>query len=178
MNPLYKLLHLNLTERVILVLRRHWFVFFKKVLVFLIWNLAPVIIYAILNNFYPEIIVSENSMALLLLLGSGFYLFLWLTLFYTFTDYYLDMWVVTNQEIIDVKQKGLFHRVVVKQPLSRIQDVEAKSQGFSQTFLNYGEVKIQTAGAEGKFVFEEIPNPYKIADKINDLVKKQIYPVK
>ena len=165
MNPLYKLLHLNLTERVILVLRRHWFVFFKKVLVFLIWNLAPVIIYAILNNFYPEIIVSENSMALLLLLGSGFYLFLWLTLFYTFTDYYLDMWVVTNQEIIDVKQKGLFHRVVVKQPLSRIQDVEAKSQGFSQTFLNYGEVKIQPLALKGNSFLKKFPIPTKLLIK-------------
>jgi len=174
MNPLYKLFQLNLTEQVILVLRRHWFVFFKKVLIFLIWNAVPLIIYAILNNFFPKILVSYSANTLIIMGISAYYLFLWLVLFNTWVNYYLDMWVLTNQEIIDAKQKGLFNRSVARQPLNRVQDVKAISKGYCQTFFHYGNVEVQTAGENKNFIFEEVPNPFEVADKINDLVRKQI----
>jgi len=102
------------------------------------------------------------------------YLFLWLVLFNNWVNYYLDIWVVTNQEIISVDQKGLFNHTVARQPISRIQDVKATSQGYAQTFLNFGNVEIQTAGENANFIFEEVPSPFKVADKINDLAEKEI----
>ena len=174
MNPLYKLLQLNLTERVILVLRRHWFIFLKKVLTFLILIATPVIIYAIIVNFYPEILSQSSLVTLILMAISLCYLFLWLVLFNEWVNYYLDLWVVTNQEIISVDQKGLFNHTVARQLITRIQDVKAISKGYAQTFLNFGNVEIQTAGTEKNFIFEEIPSPFKVADQINDLTKKEI----
>jgi len=34
------------------------------------------------------------------------------------------------------------------------------------TILNYGNLKIQTAGTEPKFTFKEIPNPIKVKELI------------
>jgi len=176
MNPLYKLLQLNLTERVILILRRHWFIFFKKVLIFLVLISIPVIIYAIFVNFYPEILSQSNLVTLILMGISLGYLFLWLVLFNNWVNYYLDLWIVTNQKIISVDQKGLFNHTVARLPITRIQDVKANSKGYAQTFLNFGNVEIQTAGEEKNFIFEEIPNPFKVADQVNDLAEKEIKP--
>jgi len=174
MNPLYKLLHLNIGERVIFALHRHWFIFFKKVFTFLFWVAVPVIIYAILVNFFPEILAQGNWATLILMGISLYYLFLWLVLFNNWVNHYLDIWVVTNQEIISVDQKGLFNHIVSRQPISRVQDVQAKSKGYAATFFHFGDVTVQTAGAKNNFIFQQIPNPYKVADKINDLARKKI----
>ena len=174
MNPLYKLLHLNIGERVIFALHRHWFVFFKKVINFIYWVAVPVIIYAILVNFFPEILARGEQLTLILMGVSLYYLFLWLALFNYWVNFYLDIWVVTNQEIISVDQKGLFNHIVARQSLVRVQDVKAESKGYAATFFHFGNVTIQTAGAKNNFVFQQIPQPYKIADKINDLARKNL----
>ena len=125
-------------------------------------------------NFFPEILV-QGSWATLILMGiSLYYLFLWLVLFNYWINFYLDIWVITNQEIISVDQKGLFNHIVARQPISRVQDVKAESKGYAATFFHFGNVTIQTAGAKNNFIFQQIPNPFKIADKINDLTRKKL----
>ena len=39
-------------------------------------------------------------------------------------------------------------------------------RGLIPTFLDYGNLEIQTAGAEAKFMFEQIPHPNKVKDII------------
>lgn len=171
MDPLYKLLQLGLTERVILYLRRHWFIFFKKILLFLIEAAVPVLIYAGLINFLPNIFNNRQLILVLFMAAGIYYLFIWVMLFNSWLDYYLDIWVVTDKQVIDVRQNGIFNRLVVRQPLYRIQDVLAESKGVWSTIFHFGNVKIQTAGQEARFLLAEVHNPFEVAAKINDLIK-------
>jgi uncharacterized membrane protein YdbT with pleckstrin-like domain len=90
----------------------------------------------------------------------------WLFLFTAWVDYYLDVWIVTSERIVSMEQKGLFSRVTAELRLSRVQDVTSIQKGKMATFLNYGQVQVQTAAAQQEFVFEEIPNPTKVAQVI------------
>jgi hypothetical protein len=171
MDPLYQLLQLGLTERVILYLRRHWFIFFKKILIFIVEAIIPILIYLGLVNFAPDTFNNQALMAILVLAASLYYLFIWVVLFYNWLDYYLDIWVITDKQVIDVRQIGLWDRTVARQPLYNIQDVMAEEKGIWPTLLHFGNVKIQTAGTEEHFLLSEIPNAFEVAAKINDLIK-------
>lgn len=171
MDPLYQLLQLGLTERVILYLRRHWFVFFRRILLFLAEAAVPILVYIGLVNFLSDIFNNQPLITLLFLAAGIYYLFIWVIFFNSWLDYYLDVWVVTDKQIIAVRQVGIFNRTVARQPLYRIQDVIAESKGALPTLLHFGNVKIQTAGQEGHFLLAEIPNVFEVAAKINDLIK-------
>jgi len=106
---------------------------------------------------------------------SLYYLFTLLSYFHNFIDYHLDIWIVTDQRVISIEQNGLFNRVVSELNIGRIQDVTSEMKGKVQTFLHYGQVHIQTAGEAERFVFEEVPQPDKVAQvilQVHDRVAK------
>jgi len=166
------LLQLDLNERIVFFLHRHWFIFFKKVLSYLILGSLPFLVYFILKIYFPSILADKIIYSLLVLLVSLYLIFIWISLFHAWIDYYFDLWVVTNKQIIDIQQAGLFNRTLSKQPLNRVQDITAESKGFFPTILRFGNVYIQTAGAKERFVFRDIKNPYEVGQKINKLVKE------
>ncbi len=171
MDPIYRLFNLDFAERVIYKTRPHWFIFFKKLLVFLIEAAVPIIIYGIIINFYPTLLIDQRVFAILFLAASLYYFFVWLILFYNWVDYYLDLFIITDKQIIDVAQAGIFNRTVVKYPLFRVQDVMAESKGVFPTILHFGDLNIQTAGAAQRTSFKNIPEPFNVADRINNLIK-------
>jgi len=178
MEPLYNLFHLSFGEKVILRLRRHWFVFFKKSLIFIGEAVLPIIIYTVIVNFAPNLLINQPT-GIFVIMGISIYmLFIWVIYFNSWINYYLDLWLITNKQIVDVNQVDIFNREVSKAPLFRIQDVMAECKGFLPTLLDFGNVYIQTAGTEEKFILKQIPHPFEVANKINDLIKytpKQVF---
>ena len=87
------------------------------------------------------------------------------------TDYFLDMWIVTNERIINIEQRGLFSRVVSEMRLNQVQDISSHTHGFLETFLTYGDVTIQTAGEKLQFHFKNIDNPDDVKIAISGLAK-------
>lgn len=98
--------------------------------------------------------------------GSLVYLYAWLAFFHSWVDYYLDIWIVTNERLLNIEQEGLFSRVISETNISKVQDVTSEVHGKLQTFLDFGEVHIQSAGEQKRFVFEEVPHPREIAQEI------------
>lgn len=86
------------------------------------------------------------------------------------TDYFLDMWIVTNERIINIEQHGLFRRKVSEMRLNQVQDISSETHGFLETFLTYGDVTIQTAGEKLQFHFKNIDNPDEVKLEIAKLV--------
>jgi uncharacterized membrane protein YdbT with pleckstrin-like domain len=70
-------------------------------------------------------------------------------------SYYLDVWIITTERIIDIEQHGLFHRAVSEIAVERVQNVTVETPGFLATMLGFGNVKIQTAG-EGEFTISSV----------------------
>lgn len=149
-------------ENVILLLRRHWFVIFVRLLFLLILAFLPLVIFLFLANFISRYGLRE----VFDFLTAVYFLFWWLALFYKITMYLLDTWIVTDHRIIDSEQHGFFNRTVAELSLSRIQDVSVKVSGLINTFLDFGDLEVQTAGAENKFLFKQIPHPTRVKDLI------------
>lgn len=159
-------------EEVKMILRRDWFILFKRIIMLLFLIILPLVFFYLMLSVYPGILGSVLPHALVVLGTSAYYLFVWLFFFFSFIDYYLDVWIVTNRRIIDIQQQGFFSRIVAEQKLFRVQDVTSEVHGIFPTFLKYGDVYIQTAGTKQRFVFHEVPDPNGIRDAIIGLVEK------
>ena len=157
-------------ERLILLVRRHWTRLLRHVLKFVIAAIVPIIIYIVVIIFVDFTLDPDALMYMIITMGvSLYYLFIWLFFLNDFIDYHLDIWIVTDQRIINIEQEGLFNRVISSQSIERVQDVTSEVKGKVATFLDYGNVHVQTAGEEKRFEFEEVPHPSKITRIIQDI---------
>lgn len=163
-------------EEVIMHLRRHWFVFLKTFLFFVILLFIPVLVYAFIDWTFPKSFDSPILGSFLLVLALSYYLIMLVFMFTAWTEIYLDVWTITTHRIINREQNLLFNRVVSELFLNRIQDVTTEQKGFFPTILHYGDVYIQTAAERERFIFEQIPAPYytaKIIQKLNEKAKEE-----
>ncbi len=159
-------------EKIILLLRRHPFIIFVKIVGWSVIAVLPLIFYFILGDVVAGFFGSEIFQPILILFTSIYYLYIWLFAFSSFVDYFLDSWIVTNERIINIEQKGLFNRVISEQQLYRVQDVTSELKGFFSTFLNFGNIYIQTAAEAERFIFKQVPHPYEVVKKITLLVEE------
>lgn len=157
---------LNPTEKLVLVLRRHWFIFALQVaFAFALGFIPPMAGFAI-ARFAPALFAAAAS--LLALVAALYYLALWLAFFATLADYYLDVWIITSERVIAIEQQGLFRREVAEFTILRVQDVSTHIAGFIPTALDFGELQVQTAGEEEKFCFKQVPDPNRAKQQILD----------
>jgi len=90
-----------------------------------------------------------------------------LSLFVIWTNYWLDMWIVTNKRIVHVDQKTLFSRTIIATRIDRVQDVRAKVSGIIPTLLGFGDLHVQTAGASSaNMLIRGIPKPNDVRREI------------
>lgn len=160
-------------ENVVKVLRRHWLTLLPLGFYLLFILLLPIAAFIIIEIIKPDLYANQVLTTLLVLGGSIFLLFAWLFLYQNYIDYYLDIWIVTDRRILNIEQHGLFGRTVSELRLYRVQDVTADIRGFWKTMFDYGEVYIQTAGDEQRFVFEDVLHPNNVAKLILDMSEMQ-----
>jgi len=147
-------------------------VLFVKFLFLLILALMPIAVYALVQTMFPSMMMNEVGKAFLTVLASLYYLFIWISVYTLFVDYYLDIWIVTTHRIVDREQKGLFNHVISEQSLEQVQDVSSTVKGVFPTLLDYGQVLIQSAGATNLFNFKQIPEPEVVSRRINKLAEE------
>ncbi|MBX4189595.1 PH domain-containing protein [Candidatus Parcubacteria bacterium] len=149
-------------EKVILLTRRFPLTASIRVSLILGSFLAPVIAGGIFYN----ILSLNNLLGLFWFAISLWVLVSWILAFYVLTMYTLDMWILTDRRIVDSTQQGLFNRTISELHLSRVQDTSVHIQGFLPAIFRYGDLTIQTAGAEEHFKFHEISHPEMVKDAI------------
>jgi energy-coupling factor transporter transmembrane protein EcfT len=152
---LFSKLNLDPGETIILEVRRHWIVFISRIVFFLVLFVAPPIIYTLTVAFAPATVTiyAYAYFSMLLFLYSLWLLLLWTGLFIQWTNYYLDVWYITEKRIIDVNQKRIFHREVSNLRFDKIQDISIEVKGIVATFLNFGDLKVQTAAEDSSDFF-------------------------
>ncbi len=148
-------------EEVRAVVHSHWFVLLRNVFAVLLLFILPFIILPILATVVTSIGVPAAKIgALAGLVGSLWALICWQLIFVRWTDYYFDVWIITNWRVIDFELRGMFNvNVATILDLSHIQDVETHTVGVIQNILRFGNVTIQTAGQKREFLFEEAAHP-------------------
>jgi uncharacterized membrane protein YdbT with pleckstrin-like domain len=126
-----------------------------------------------LPTYFPIITEVSNYNRLFFFFESSFAMLTWIVFFVIWIDYYLDVWIITDTRVVNIEQKGLFSRQISELELENIQDITTEVKGVIPTFLNYGDVFIQTAAEKERFIFRNIPDPYHTKDVLMALQKKQ-----
>lgn len=89
-------------------------------------------------------------------------------------SWYNDVFVLTNYRVVDVQQEGFFSRSFSEASLVNVQDINHEIHGVFQTLLNYGNVLVQTAGAETKINMHDVGDPQQQAVYILKEQQKRI----
>lgn len=160
-------------EEIILVLRRHWIVLVFH-LIPIVFVLIGIVLLDVLASGVIDFFQLNIDPVFMSFIESFLFLIFWLGLFIVWIDYYLDVWIVTTQRVIDVNQSGLFSRQISELEHGKIQDVTSEVKGLIPTFFRFGHVHIQTAGEKARFVFKQVPNPVRVRDIIMQLQKYSI----
>jgi len=153
-------------EKIVLIVKRHWFLVFKKILfVILIAALPIILLTSLLGSINIEI-----NFGVVLFFISLWLLIVWLGFFIVLTNYYLDMWVITNFRIVDVEQHTLFKREISEYRIENVQDVTVHVTGIFPTLLHFGKIDVQTAGEQAScFVIDYAISPNQIKNTIMQL---------
>lgn len=80
--------------------------------------------------------------------------------------YFENKLVITNKNITQVLQRGIFHRQVSQLSMANVEDVTSVQQGFFATIFHYGTLKIETAGEQANFHFTYTPNSGAVAKQV------------
>ena len=163
----------NPNEHVLHIIHRHWFnmvLQFIPVIVMIAIMIASYILYPYMFSGF----VNDDMRTLFLFGNSLLFLLMWIYGFVIWFDYYLDIWIMTTERIVNVSQKGLFSRQVSELKYRMIQDVSTDVHGFFPTLFNFGNITVQTAAEQSRFVFNSVGNPYAIKAEIVAQQKKRL----
>jgi hypothetical protein len=67
--------------------------------------------------------------------------------------------IITDKNVTQVLQIGLFKRQVSELSMANVEDVTAEQRGIFATIFNFGKLVIETAGEQNNFIFTYCPRP-------------------
>jgi len=146
---------LKKNEKVILTIRKHWFVLLKPIL----WTVILLII-----AIAVAVAGSDTEFENFFLIGAGLTTVLTILWFiYKIIDRNNNLWAVTNLRIID--EYGVFTNNSKETPLDKINNVTYRQPLLGRMF-NYGNVQIQSAAESGSTTHKMIERPKVLKDTI------------
>lgn len=86
-------------------------------------------------------------------------------------SWYYSIFIVTDQRLIQLTQKGLFHKTVVDLSLSQIQSINYEVSGLQATLLGFGTIMIQTY--MGDLVIHDVHHPGHVVKKLTLILREQ-----
>lgn len=148
-------------EVVLFVFRRHMIAmrkgFYMLVVPFALSAIPPLV-----WSYYLELFLLPIAG---LLIGS-------LLFSYHFIMWYFTVYIVTDQRIRQVTQKGFFGKDVIELRLSKVQNISYNIPGLSGEMFKYGTIVIQTF--VGDLVIHNVEHPDKIYNKLQDAVNNTL----
>src|SRR5262249_33122838 len=152
--------------------RKHWFVLLLDSFGTLIAGFVPFVLFPVAASFnaVPQALLAPT---LVTFAATWWFLVIWCALAVIWTDYYLDIWIVTDRRIVNINQISLFDREVTSWRLDRIQEVTIGVRNIFETLLGYGSLEVQTAGPADEFAtIRGVRDPGFIQKTITELVDR------
>lgn len=176
---LFEKIHLEPDEKVLKVVRPHWFIITVELFGIFLVAIMPIfagLITAAVPGLLELLPFSLTNYFAVLTFGLAAWLLLMLTgAFMVWTDYYLDLWIITDRRIIVVDQISFFNRHIGVFRLERMQDIEVRINGFIATFLNFGTISAQTASSSMQnFESHGMPDPRGLQSLIQRAMDQRI----
>ncbi len=148
-------------EQVELIFRRHMSTIWRGVVWLIVWSVLGVV---------PMLLWRDDQRMFFVWLGA--LMIGLLGLLYTYMLWHFSYYLVTNQRIRQVRQKGLFRKTVVDLGLDKIQSISYEVPGIKGGMMGYGTLLIQTQ--VGDMTISMVRKPEKIYNILQDLANKAI----
>lgn len=149
----------NDTEKIILTIKPHFLAVFKDLVMPLVIVAASVVGMSYYYYNFAYFIV-----LFILFVFSSFWFF------YAYYIWTHDLYVVTDQRIVDIDQVSIFHSAQKETYLNNVQDIIVSKKGIAATLFDFGTVSIQTASST-QIDLSDVPHPLYVKKQILDLVK-------
>ena len=132
------------------------------------------IITAIKGLFFCIVMVLIGFLPILMWPDDGRMMIVWLVfsliglmgLGYSYILWYFSYFMLTNQRLRQVRQKGFFKKTVVDLDLENILSASYGQQGLFATMLNYGTILVQTSA--GDLTMSLVSRPEEVYNKLGD----------
>lgn len=153
-------------EEVILLLRKHPITQIKWMVTAIVLAVLPLFLanFQLFSFFPSNYLFAAHVGWYLLLLGFSIESFL---------SWYFNVYIITDERIIDVDFLSLIYRNISSAKIDNVEDVAAETSGALRSVFNFGTVRIQTAAERTEFEFEDVPQPNKVIALINDLLLEE-----
>jgi len=142
-------------EHVLALVRRHWWFLWPFTVWLVIVAFAPV---AVLSGLFDAIGVLDN-LDWFFWIPAVIWIAYWgMRALFNWYRYQNDIWVVTNQRLIDVFRTNPFNKRITTADLVNIQDMKVERRGITATVLGYSDLLCSTAGTDaGRFDISGVP---------------------
>ncbi len=153
-------------EKIILIVRQHPIVNVPWILATVILLLLPSIWdYLPWAGMMPGRFVTM-TIVLWYLLVTAF-------VFEKFLDWYFNVYIVTDERVVDIDFFGLIYKNMTVIKLDSIQEINYTQAGGIAAIFNYGDVFIQTAAERRQLDFLRVANPNMVVDILYKLLQEE-----
>ncbi len=134
-NDYYKKITVAEGEEIVEVIRQHW--------IAKIGALCAATLFVLLPFFFMFYLFGLGAI--------GVTLFVTLIIFgliFCAREYYMwkyNVFVITNKKVIDIDQRGLFHKVVSEVAFPKVLDVSYQSKGIINAVFGFGDITVKTS---------------------------------
>jgi hypothetical protein len=147
-------------EKIILLLRGHWVTNVPWVVGALVMMVVPLML-----SVFPALSFLPLRFQVMAVLF--WYLLTLAFIFEQFLGWFYNIYIVTDQRVVDIDFINLIYRQVDAARMTHIENVSIMQGGMIQALFNYGMVFIQTAAEVENIEFEKVPNPAAVVKTIN-----------
>lgn len=147
-------------EVVLQVCRKHWIFLWPRSIFMALVAIVPVIVVAWLLSWAGWF---DGLARTIFFVAALVWLAWWaVRIFLNWYRWQNDIWVVTNQRIIDSLKPHPFSHRLSSADLINIQDMTVDRHGPLQTMLNFGDVICDTASGGRDFAIVGVPDPQSV----------------
>jgi hypothetical protein len=147
-------------ESVRLFTRRHPIYFIARMACYTVLSLAPIAALTFVVDLAGGL--SGTGSLVVALVDLTWFLAWLVRAYFTWYAYHNDVWVVTNQRVVDSTKRNWFNKRMASADLVDVEDIAVHKQGLLPTVFNFGDLQCQTAGERLNFVLAGIPDPTKV----------------
>lgn len=156
---------LQATEHVTTLLRRHWVHLYPRLALLVLAAFVPPLAASWVLRALTDVEgVSQVILVVASVLWGGYWL---VRAYFLWYRYEHDIWVVTNQRLVDSLKRHWFHHHMASVDLVDIEDVAVVREGLLRTVFDFGDVQVQTAAQQANFILSAVPRPSAVLTAID-----------
>jgi hypothetical protein len=146
--------------------RRHWMYAYPKLAGLILLSLLPPIVLLVVVSKTAGLGGLAGKITFAIVVAWLIYGLFWRT-YFAWYRYQNDLWIMTNQRLIDSLKTNWFSHSIASTDLVNIQDIGVVRSGVLATWFNFGHVQCETAGQKSQFILSGIPKPSEVLGAID-----------